>query len=409
MRKILFVQHNAGIGGAPSSLLFMIESLDKSRFAPVVLFSSSGPAAELFRSKGIEVYVETSLPVFGHAYGGRPTFRSVTPWKPITGWLSIILGINRYMKVLEPLEPDIVHVNSSLLPSAALAAKILRIPVVWHIREQLYHGLWGLRKRCFRLIIEYAADKIIVLSEAGRNQFCKLSKISVIYNFVDFQYFDRCIDGATIRKKLGIPCTAKVIGFMGGSLPHKGGLILLEAMKYVYRHIPEAHLIILGNTSSNEPSKSKIKRKVRPIIEKILNVYTPEQFNSKLETISFRENIHLVGIQTNIPEWIAACDLIVFPSTCDHFGRPIIEAGAMAKPVVASDWPSTREIVKTGVTGILVQPNNPLALGKAVMTILQDEQKAQRQSMGEAGYMQALDKFNSALQVKKIIKVYESV
>lgn len=142
-------------------------------------------------------------------------------------------------------------------------------------------------------------------------------------------------------------------------------------------------------------------------MENIMNSYTPERFYEKLKTVPLRENVHLVGVQTNIPEWIAACDLIVFPSTCDHFARPIIEAGAMAKPVVASDWPSTREIVESNTTGILVRPNDPRALAEAIIEVLQDEQRAR--NMGEAGYQQATHEFNADLQVKRIVQVYERI
>lgn len=407
MRRIVYIQHSAGLVGAPTSLLFLIESLDQSRFLPTVLFSSAGPAAKLFKARSIEVKVETGLSIFGHAIAGRPRFRSVRPWQPITGWFSLISGIAGYIKALKPLQPDLVHVNSSLLPSAALAAKILGVPVVWHIREQLYHGLWGVRQRAFKKLIESAADKIIVLSEASRNQFAKVEKISIIYNFVNFDAFDRQIDGAIIRQKLDLPSSAKVLGFLGGLLPHKGGLTLLEAMIDVQRKMPETHLIVLGNTSLDTPSPSKIKRRIRPIVERTLNLYTPESFNLKFACVPIQENIHLVGAQSNVPDWIAACDLIVFPSTCDHFARPIIEAGAMAKPIVASDWPSTREIVEPGPTGILVPPNAPQALAEAIVTLLQDEQKSRL--MGEAGYQQARHKFNAKVQVEKVVRIYDEI
>lgn len=407
MHKIVYVQHSTDFVGAPTSLLFLLQGLDKLKFSSCVLFTSDGPIIDLYRSQNVEVRVEIGLPVFGHTVPGRSKFQSIRPWQPITGWFRILLGVSRYKRILKSLDPDIIHINSAVIPSAALAAKYLKIPVVWHVREQLYHGLFGVRQRIFRKLIECTADQIIALSEASRNQFSKIDKIKVIYNFVDFQSFNRAISGQLIRESLNIPCSAKVIGFMGGALPHKGGLILLDAMKYIYKDFPETHLIVLGNTSKPSLSTSSNKRHVRSIIEKLLNVPTMDRFFSLLKTIPGRPNIHLVGAQKNIPEWIAACDVIVVPSTEDHFARPIIEAGAMAKPVVVSDWPSTREIVAPGSTGLLVTPSNPPALASAIITLLVDTEKSER--MGEAGYQQALNKFSAPKQVIAVTRIYNDI
>ena len=61
---------------------------------------------------------------------------------------------------------------------------------------------------------------------------------------------------------------------------------------------------------------------------------------------------------------MAACDLLVFPATTNHFARPIVEAGAMGKPVVASRFPIIEELVKNGETGFSFRPENPALLLK---------------------------------------------
>ncbi len=407
MKKIVYVQHSTGHVGAPTSLLYLIEGLDRAKYAPCVLFCDNGPIVDLYRSRNIQVKVETGLPTFGHTVPGRAKFRSIRPWRPVTGWLSILMDVNKYKRILEDLNPDIVHVNSAVLPAAAIAARKLKIPVVWHIREQLYDGLWGVRKRIFRKIIESTADQIIVLSEASKRQFNNTEKINVIYNFVDFESFNRCKDGKAIRQRLNISDSDMVIGFMGGTLPHKGCLILLEAMQYVHAVIPESHLVILGNTKAPSLSPSRIKRKIKSFINKLFNLNACCDLHSRLQALAFQKKIHLVGEQLNVPDWIAACDMIAVPSTEDHFARPVIEAGAMAKPVVASDWPSIREIVDAEQTGLLAEPNNPRAFADAIIMLFRDRRKAER--MGEAGYLQALEKFNTKEQLKKINRIYDNL
>ena len=50
MKRILYIHHGGALGGAPLSLLYLIENLDRERFKPVVLISMDGPAADLFRN-----------------------------------------------------------------------------------------------------------------------------------------------------------------------------------------------------------------------------------------------------------------------------------------------------------------------------------------------------------------------
>jgi glycosyltransferase involved in cell wall biosynthesis len=104
---------------------------------------------------------------------------------------------------------------------------------------------------------------------------------------------------------------------------------------------------------------------------------------------------------------IAAADVVVFPSTVPHFARPVIEAGAMAKPVVASNMDGVKELVQNNLTGILVEPNDPRALADALMKVLSDKHLAE--TMGEAGYLQAKEKFSAEKNCKQIMDIYDKI
>jgi len=118
-------------------------------------------------------------------------------------------------------------------------------------------------------------------------------------------------------------------------------------------------------------------------------------------------HIRFIGQRTDIPQILAASDLLVFPSVVPHFARPVIEAGAMAKPVIASRLGGPLELVNDGVTGVLTSPSDPAALADSIITLLTDPAKAK--AMGEAGFALAKEKFNAEINAKKTFEIYDEI
>ena len=112
-----------------------------------------------------------------------------------------------------------------------------------------------------------------------------------------------------------------------------------------------------------------------------------------------------MGFRSDVERLVAASDLVVFPSVVPHFARPAIEAGAMAKPVVASRLGGVEEVVQHGRTGLLVPPNDPAALADGIVSVLTDEDLAGR--LGEQGYRQALRLFDARRNVPRTVAIYE--
>ena len=102
---------------------------------------------------------------------------------------------------------------------------------------------------------------------------------------------------------------------------------------------------------------------------------------------------------------MAACDLLVFPATTNHFARPIVEAGAMGKPVVASRFPIIEELVKNGETGLLVPPGESGALAEAIIALLRDPEKRAR--FGERAHAIARLRFDARINAQAIMRVYD--
>lgn len=401
MKRILYIHHGGAIGGAPLSLLYLLRRLDRSRYEPTVLLLADGPAAQLLRAEGVETHIAPGISDFSHTelvwYGDTLLWQ--LPGKALRFWPSVIAS----RRWLRRLQPDLVHLNSSTLAACARAARQEGVPVVWHIREPITRGYLGLRRTWLQRHIHNDADRVIAISEYDASQLIPSGRIRVIYNFVDFEQFDRNIDPAAARRKLNLTQTQHVVTMLGGCSQAKGTLPFVRALPLVREAAPNLRFLVVGpkpQVGASEPGRALIKKLVRA------DAYDRAVMAAASDGIA-GGHIRFTGVRTDIPQVLAASDLVVFPSTVPHFARPIIEAAAMAKPVVASDLGGPRELVVPGETGLLAPPDDPSALASAIVRVLRDPALAQ--VMGEAGYCRARELFDARKNAARTFQVYEEI
>jgi len=399
-RRVLYVHHGGAIGGAPLSLLALLEQLDRSRYEPVVLTLGPGPMIDRFRASGIETHVARGIVDFSHTalewYGGADLWR--LPARLARFGPSVAVSA-RYLR---RLRPDLVHLNSSTLAAPARAARRAGIPVVWHIREPLADGYFGLRRGWLRHRIDRDASRVIAISEHDASHLRMSGKVRVIPNFVDFTVFDRGLSGADARRALALPPTAPIVTMLGGVAHPKGTLTFVRALPLVRAAVPGVRFLVAG-----PPPAVGSSSWARALAKRVLRV---DAYARQLLAAchSFGDgDLDFLGVRTDIPRVLAATDLLAFPSVVPHSARPIIEAAAMARPVVASRLGGALELVEDGVTGRLVAPADPRALAEAVVAILRDRPTAR--AMGEAGYARARAQHDAATNARSTFAVYEEI
>jgi glycosyltransferase involved in cell wall biosynthesis len=400
-KRILYLHHGGGLGGAPLSLLYLLKQIDRAKYEPIVLTLKPGPVVDLYRSEGIETHVAQGITDFSHTelewYGGVDLWR--LPIQVVRFWPSVIAA-RRYIR---QFKPDLVHLNSSTLAAAARAACRERIPVVWHIREPIHNGYLGLRREWLKSHIAHDATRVIAISEYDASRLRPSPNVRVIHNFVDFAVFDRAISPGEARRKLNLTPAQNVVTMLGGVAYPKGTLVFVHALPLVRKAVPNTKFLVVGPPPAvGDPSrfKSLLKFALRA------DAYDRRVMAAASDSIA-SGHIRFTGIRSDIPQVLAAADVLTFPSVVPHFARPIIEAGAMAKPVVASRLGGPLELVQDGVTGLLVPPSDPAALADAIISILRNPSKAK--AMGEAGYAQAREKFDAATNARKTFAVYEEI
>ncbi|MCD6298048.1 MAG: glycosyltransferase family 4 protein [Deltaproteobacteria bacterium] len=406
MYNILYLSHSSSFaGGSVLSLIYLLQMLDKTRYKPSVASISNIPEFfEVLETKGIKGFHWPGIGILPHTTGG---------WYPLyspIGWLGLARSLRRLRKSIRATEelvhsvcPDIVHLNSAVLSPSAIGVKKAGVKLVWHIRESVVQGHLGLRKQWLSQKVTELADEAIFISEYDRQILAPKGKGVVIPNFVDFKRFDRDMNPVVIRSELSIPIDAKVILFFGGMSRLKGAHVLLSALDIAAKNCRNLWAIFAG--AIRPKSQSFIARVGRVVLPVIGKPTERQDFYRKLGRNRLRDRIVLLPFRHDPERLLAGSDLVVFPSTEPHFARPVIEAGAMAKPVVASKIGGVEELVEDGRTGFLVPPNEPNALADAIVRLIGDKWLAA--NMGEAGYKRALANYNADINAAKIMSIYE--
>ena len=115
--------------------------------------------------------------------------------------------------------------------------------------------------------------------------------------------------------------------------------------------------------------------------------------------------VHLAGFTPHVGAILSAAKVSVLPSPAEPFGLAVVEAMAQGRAVVAVDAGGPREIVVPGVTGLLVPPDDPPALARALAELLADPARAQE--MGRAGFERYQKHFTAARMGQQTLDVYK--
>lgn len=280
----------------------------------------------------------------------------------------------------------IIHANTPRTNLyAGLAARMAKIPVIWHCRNLLESGMRD-TDRWFG----WLPDRIVCNSAAIAARFTGSpwrDRVVTIMNGVDLTEYRPDVPGADVRDELGWR-NRPVLAAISRLDPEKGHETLLEAMRRLLARFPDARLVIAGRAA------------VEPVARHAA-------LQRRVEALGLGAAVRLVGFRRDIPALLAAADICVLPASAEACGRVLLEAMAMAKPVVGTASGGTPEIVENGVTGILVPPADPAAMASALEILLQDRERACR--MGAAGRDRAVGRFSIEAHAERTMALYDDV
>jgi len=402
--RILYIQHAGAIGGSAMSLYYTVRGLNVERYEPMVaLIRPAEELRELYRRAGAEVIDWPGVVTFEHT-----TAHWCSLGRPLC-WVhqyKLGVGLGRSMARVEALaeatRPDLVHLNSVVLFPAAVALWRRNRRFIWHVREHPVPGHLGLRRRLLGWGLMNLPAEVIFLSEADRSAWVRGERGVVVENYVDFDAMQTA-ERSAARVRLGLPADAPVLLYLGGLSRMKGVFVLLQALVELQRRLPGLRCLMPGGVYPPPASwKSRVARATLPLVGSGTEGQTAERFIAEQ---GLAEVCRRSPVTTEVADHFAAADLVLFPATEPHFGRPIIEGAAAGIPAVASDLPGASDLIVDGVTGLLVPAGDAGRLADAVAQVLADE--GGRRAMGQAARAAARERFDVARGVSRIEALYE--
>jgi glycosyltransferase involved in cell wall biosynthesis len=390
--SLLAVHQGGGLGGAPVSLVRLLAGLDPSEFRPSAIFTESGPVLDYARDLGLQASVVPTGGAFFYSAHARLGPRS------LARFLRTFPGAVRVARAtLRCRRPDLLHLNTSVLLAWAAAARREGVPVVWVVREVLGPNPW-LRRWQAGFILRHARQ-VVAISDAVRACFPSDARVARVYNAVDLGEFrpDGLDQAASVRSELGLPPDAHVVMAIGAVQRPKGHWLLVDALT---RMPPSTHLVLVTGGADDAYARSRRGRLKRALNLPLDNL---DALLRHARRCGVAQRLRVTGFRTDVARLLAAADVLAFPSLePEGFGRPIIEAMALARPVVATDVGPSAELLGTHA-GRLV-PANADRLATALAQLLDSPEERSR--MGRAGRARVEACFTLERQVAEMSAVY---
>jgi glycosyltransferase involved in cell wall biosynthesis len=114
-----------------------------------------------------------------------------------------------------------------------------------------------------------------------------------------------------------------------------------------------------------------------------------------------------LGYREDVPQLLQQSNIVCLPSYREGFGKVLIEAGAAQRAVVTTNVPGCRESIENGRNGLLVEPRDSVALAKALITLLDDDDM--RTAMAAEGRRRVETQFSSEIINAQTLAVYKQV
>lgn len=290
----------------------------------------------------------------------------------------------RLARVIRREHPDLLHAHSGRAHTLGILARAfsgMKIPLVvarrvdFAIRPHFINRLKYRQAELFLAVSQACARR---LAEAGVNE----RKIRVIAEGTDPRRFEGA-DAEPIRREFGISPSDLVIGNVAVCEENKGQKTLLAGVAELLRDYPHIQLFIVGEG----PSRQALMEQA--------------------EKLGLRDHVHFPGFRRDVGNFLRLFDIFVMASLEEGLCTSILDAQFFSLPVVASRVGGIPEIVRDGVQGFLVPPNNPAAMAAALRKLL--ESPGLRSRMGQAGRDQVLERFTADRMVADTVTAYDAV
>ncbi len=360
-------------GGVERGTIDMALALAEAGWVPLVASSGGHMVRELDRAgvKHIQLPVQSKNPLVMRA------------------------NIGRLEEVIRQYGVDILHARSRAPAwSAFYAAERTGTHFLTTFHGTYNGGLMGL-KTAYNAIMT-RGERVIAISQFIGDHIQAVyrtdpRKIRVVHRGIDLDKFDpaRVSQERIIQlaQRWRLPDGCPVVMLPGRLTRWKGQKVLIEALAVLGRR--DLRCLLVGSDQGR-------------------TAYT-EELQAQIERRGLTDVVHILGDCNDMPAAYMLTDVVVSASTDpEAFGRVIVEAQAMGRPVVATDNGAGRENVLDGQTGLLVAPDDAAAMALALDRILAIGAE-ERELRAAVAIRFARENFSRQLMCARTLGVYREV
>lgn len=308
-----------------------------------------------------------------------------------------LVSLARLWWLLRKLKPDLTEFST---PKAGLlgtlAARLAGVPNrVYMLRGLKLETCTGFKRRILRTAERMAsacAHVVLCNSESLRAKaqamgLAPAGKLRLLgdgsSNGVDLERFS--LGPSDVRKRLGLPRKAPVVGYVGRLTRDKGLPELIDAFDAVLKAEPEARLLLVGWFDASEDALS-------------------DGLRARIEN---HPCIHCTGFVDDTAPYYRAMDMLVLPTWREGFPNVVLEAAATGIPVITTLCTGSRDSVVPEVTGLLIPPGYPEAIFEAVLSLLRHPVRQRR--MGVAARAWVLEHYVNRRVLGLTVAFYRSL
>ncbi|MGQ0553187.1 MAG: glycosyltransferase [Planctomycetota bacterium] len=361
--NVLHVNTERGWRGGEQQTLYLMRGLAAAGVRQELLCAQGGVLATRARESGLTVWE-----------------------RPLRGELDLP-AMTAIARRIRAQAVDLVHMHTSHAHTLGVAGAVLsrRRPatVVSRRVDFSIH-----KRRLFdfsRAKYTLGVDRILCVSEAIRGVLLadglRPERLAVVHSGIDLSRFVDVPDrAADYRREFSVPAGAPVIGNVAHCAGHKGQRWLVAAMPAVLAACPEARAVIVGEGE------------------------LLEDLRAQAASLGLSARVHFPGFRSDIPALLRWFDVFCFPSVQEGLGTTVLDALALARPVVATTAGGIPEMIESGRHGLLVPPGQAEPLAQALVALLRD--RAGAAALGRAGQARVVAEFSVEQTVRRTLAEY---
>jgi len=347
-------------------ILTLLPRLREQGFEIVLMGSAGNPILEEAKKLGFRVKDEFNLLSLNPFYLGK-----------ILGKLKRWLGEEKFDLLS-------IHRSEGFFLIHRLASRLNPRPALIRVRQDMRPARpdpinRATYQRCDFILVsnQLLAQDLIARLHLPRE------KVKVVYLGIDPKKFVPRKSAQELRKELGIPSSARLVGISARLAPVKGHKYFLQSARIISEKMPEVRFLVSY-------------RHIEP----------ESNFLALLSRSRLKDKFILSDSSDHYIDLLALCEVGVLSSVgSEASSRACLEWMALKKPVVATRVGVLPELIIPAETGYLVMPRDAQGMAEAILKLLKHPERARE--MGEKGYKQLVENFTEEQMVEQTIQYFQ--